>query len=371
MSRNLYYTGPPKFIIKGIMNSTALPQEIQNLTRARFADWLNAHNIAPYRADQVFKWLFVHRAESFDQMTNISKPVRTLLAESFIIGRLKIARTQQSADGTRKYLFELSDGEHIESVLIPEEDHFTLCVSTQVGCAQGCAFCMTAKKGFVRNLTPAEITGQVLGALKTLAPEERLTNIVLMGMGEPLANYDNVITSLDTICDGDCGLQFSTRRVTLSTSGLVPRMAPLGLATTVNLAVSLNATDNKTRDMLMPINKTYPIEVLLEACRTYPLSNRRKITFEYILMAGVNDSEKDALRLVKLLRSIKAKVNLIPFNEHEGAAFKRPDDAAIERFKQILHDRQYTVMTRQSKGADISAACGQLAADIKKYGQNK
>ncbi|MFZ5564440.1 MAG: 23S rRNA (adenine(2503)-C(2))-methyltransferase RlmN, partial [Thermodesulfobacteriota bacterium] len=300
------------------MKSTDLPRNIKDFTRRQFADWLAANGIAPYRADQVFKWIFVHRADAFDEMTNISKEIRGMLASCFSMEPLRVARTQQSADGTRKYLFALADGEHIESVLIPEEDHYTLCVSTQVGCAQGCAFCMTAKKGFVRNLTPAEITGQILDVRKTLDKEEKLTNIVLMGMGEPLANYDNVIASLDTITDGDCGLRLSTRRVTLSTSGLVPRMAQLGRDTTVNLAVSLNATDNATRDMLMPVNKTYPIEVLLEACRAYPLSNRRKITFEYILMAGVNDSEKDARRLVKLLRPIKAKVNLIPFNEHEA-----------------------------------------------------
>lgn len=345
-------------------------QNIQNFTRQQFADWLTENGVAPYRADQVFKWIFVHQVDSFDRMTNISKEIREFLASRFSMEGLRVAKTQLSADGTRKYLFTLSDGEHIESVLIPEEDHYTLCISTQVGCAQGCTFCMTAKKGFTRNLTPAEITGQIQGVQKTMDKNGRLTNIVLMGMGEPLANYAHVIASLDTITDSDCGLRLSTRRVTLSTSGLVPRLAQLGHDTTVNLAVSLNATDNKTRDMLMPVNKIYPIEVLLEACRAYPLSNRRKITFEYILIEGINDSEKDASRLVKLLRPIKAKVNLIPFNEHEGSPFKRPNEAAIERFKQILHDHNYTVMTRLSKGADISAACGQLAADIKKYGED-
>ncbi|MDY6825011.1 MAG: 23S rRNA (adenine(2503)-C(2))-methyltransferase RlmN [Thermodesulfobacteriota bacterium] len=337
-------------------------QDIKNYTKKQFQAWLAEHDIAAYRADQVYKWIYLHQAGGFDDMTNISKPVRALLADNFAIDRLLIEKKEHGADGTCKYLFRLADNRLIESVYIPEEGHATLCVSTQVGCAQGCAFCRTSEMGFIRNLTPAEIIAQIRDIRHdTKSAPHRLSNIVFMGMGEPLANYDNMLAAIDTITDGDCGLQFSTRRVTLSTAGLVPRIKTLGHETTVNLAVSLNATDNQTRDRLMPINKTYPIEALLAACRQYPLSHRRKITFEYILIRGVNDTPNDAERLAGLLAPIKAKINLIPFNEHPESPFRRPDNAAVEQFKQILHDRNYTVITRLSKGGDISAACGQLA----------
>ncbi|MDY6905184.1 MAG: 23S rRNA (adenine(2503)-C(2))-methyltransferase RlmN [Thermodesulfobacteriota bacterium] len=337
-------------------------QDIKNYTRKQFQTWLAAHDIAPYRAGQVYKWIYLHQADTFDEMTNIAKPVRALLGETFSIGRMCIAKREYSADGTCKYLFQLDDNHRIESVWIPEEGHATLCISTQVGCAQGCAFCRTADMGFIRNLTPAEIIGQIRDIRQDTASSPlRLSNLVFMGMGEPLANYDNVLSAIDTITDGDCGLQFSTRRVTLSTAGLVPRIKTLGHETTINLAVSLNATDNATRDRLMPVNKTYPIETLLAACRGYPLSNRRKITFEYILIRGQNDTLQDAEQLARLLAPIKAKINLIPFNGHDQSPFQRPDDTVIEQFKQILHDRNYTVITRLSKGQDISAACGQLA----------
>ncbi|MEW6079055.1 MAG: 23S rRNA (adenine(2503)-C(2))-methyltransferase RlmN [Thermodesulfobacteriota bacterium] len=342
--------------------------DIRDFSKEELVAWLSDHDIAPYRADQIFKWIYQHQADDFSAMTNISKPIRELLDRHFTISRLAIAKAQVSADGTRKYLFTLAAGNHIESVLIPEDGHDTLCISTQVGCAQGCRFCLTAASGFTRNLTPGEITGQILEVGRTLDKARRLTNIVLMGMGEPLANFGAVLTALKIITDGDDGMKFSTRRVTLSTSGIVPKIALLGRETKINLAVSLNATDNRTRDFLMPVNKTYPIESLLAACAAYPLSHRQKITVEYILIKGVNDSEADVARLIRLLRPLKAKINLIPFNEHRQSSFKRPDDSVIDRFKQALHDHHYTVMTRLSKGADISAACGQLSADIGQYG---
>ncbi|MFP4446592.1 MAG: 23S rRNA (adenine(2503)-C(2))-methyltransferase RlmN [Desulfosudaceae bacterium] len=349
------------------MTNPDAPQDIKDLSRQELADWLAARDIAPYRADQIMQWIYQHQVDDFARMTNISKAIRPVLAEHFTIDRLKIRDTRIAADQTQKFLFELADGRHIESVLIPEEGHATLCVSTQVGCAQGCRFCLTAARGFIRNLRPGEIIAQVRDIEKRVNPRARLTNIVLMGMGEPLANFTNVLTALDTITDGDCGLKYSTRRVTLSTAGLVPRLAELGRATKVNLAVSLNATDNATRDMLMPVNKKYPLEDLLRACAEYPLSKRRKITMEYILIRDVNDSEADARRLIRLLRPIRAKVNLIPFNEHPQSEFRRPDEAAIQRFKDLLHAHSYTVMTRLSKGAEICAACGQLEADIRQY----
>lgn len=345
---------------------TARP-DIMNWSKERLVEWLSDNDIAAYRADQIFKWIYQHQVDSFGDMTNIAKPVRELLDRHFVLGRLDVVKTQESADGTRKYLFGLKDGHHIESVLIPEDGHDTLCISTQVGCAQGCRFCLTACGGFTRNLTPAEIVGQIRDVDHGLDGSHRLTNIVFMGMGEPLANFNAVIDALGIITDGDNGMKFSTRRVTLSTSGLVPKMQALGRTSKINLAVSLNATDNRTRDFLMPINKTYPIEDLLAACAAYPLSHRRKITIEYILIRGINDTEADARRLIKLLHPVKAKVNLIPFNEHPQSEFRRPEANVIERFKQILHDHHYTVMTRLSKGADISAACGQLSADVNGY----
>jgi 23S rRNA (adenine2503-C2)-methyltransferase len=342
--------------------------DIKDWAREELTDWLKGHGVAAYRVDQIFKWVYQHQVDDFADMTNISKDIKGLLAENFTVNRLIVRKTQESADGTKKYLFALEDGACIESVLIPEEGHETICVSTQVGCAQGCRFCLTARNGFTRNLTPGEIIGQIRDVGNLLERGRKLTNIVFMGMGEPLANLKSVLAAIDVITDSDCGMKFSTRRVTLSTSGLVPGIKALGRATKINLAVSLNATDNRTRDSLMPINKKYPVEVLLAACAAYPLTHRQKITVEYILISGVNDTEQDARRLVKLLHPVQAKVNLIPFNEHPESGFKRPPAAVIERFKQILHDHHYTVMTRLSKGADISAACGQLSADEQQYG---
>jgi 23S rRNA (adenine2503-C2)-methyltransferase len=224
---------------------------------------------------------------------------------------------------------------------------------------------MTAKSGLIRNLTQAEIINQVLGVLKDVTGEKRLTNIVLMGMGEPLANYDNVIRAIHILTDNDSGLQFSTRRVTLSTCGLITKFDELGRDTKINLAISLNATDNPTRSMLMPINKKYPIEQLIEACARYRLAPRNKITFEYILIQDINDSIENANQLAKLLKPVKAKINLIPFNEHPASAFKRPKELVILKFQEVLHQKGYTSIIRRSKGQDISAACGQLSAKNK------
>jgi 23S rRNA (adenine2503-C2)-methyltransferase len=285
-----------------------------------------------------------------------------MLAQHFVIKRLKVAKLEISKDGSQKYLFKLSDGKHIESVLIPERDHYTLCVSSQVGCAQGCLFCLTAAGGFERNLTRAEIVAQVRDIKKELGDSEQLRNIVFMGMGEPLANYNNLVSALDTITNNDYGLRFSTRRITVSTAGLVPRFSSLGRDTKVNLAISLNATDNHTRSRLMPINRKYPLENLLKACRQYPLPAGRRITFEYILINGINDTKDDARRLAKLLQPIRCKINLIPFNRHAGCDFERPPESVTQAFFKILFDKNYTVIIRRSKGQDIAAACGQLRA---------
>jgi len=338
--------------------------DIKELSLYQLTSWLKDNGIEPYRASQILKWIYLKQADSFDIMTDLSKEVRKQLALSFSIRRLEQITTKESKDGSIKYLFRLHDGNYIESVLIPEKDHQTLCISSQVGCAQGCRFCLTAKDGFTRNLTKNEIVSQVRDVKKDHAGSKPLTNIVFMGMGEPLANYKNVINAVDTILDSSFGLGFSSRRITISTAGLVQKLSELGNETEVNLAVSLNATENETRSMLMPINRKYPIEKLLDACAKYHLKPRRRITFEYILLKGINDSTKDADRLVKLLRPIRAKINLIPFNEYEGSAFRRPEESIVSRFLEILHKNGYTAIIRHSKGQDICAACGQLRAKV-------
>jgi 23S rRNA (adenine2503-C2)-methyltransferase len=341
-------------------------ENIQNYTREELAKWLENKGSRSFRAGQIFKWIYLKHAQNFDEMTDLGKELRGLLTKNFYLSGLDLEDKQVSSDTTEKFLFRLGDGHHIETVLIPEKDHFTLCVSTQVGCAMNCQFCLTAKGGFKRNLTVAEIISQVRDARFFLVQKKidplKLSNIVFMGMGEPLANYDTLIKALQIILDTDYGMKFAARRVTVSTSGVIPKIAQLGLDTEVNLAVSLNAVDDKTRSRLMPINDKYPIAALLEACQKFTMKPRNKITFEYILIKGINDSREDALKLVKLLSPIRAKVNLIPFNEHEESSFKRPGSKQILSFLQILLDNDMTAMTRKSKGADISAACGQLKA---------
>ena len=341
--------------------------DIKDLSRQQLADWLETRGQRAFRTDQILRWVYLRQADGFEAMTNLGKPLRAELAAVFVNRRLQVESEAVSTDGSRKLLFRLHDGQHIETVLIPEKGHYTLCISSQVGCRQGCRFCMTAKGGWGRDLSSGEIVSQVRDVQHQVAVQGGLplTNIVFMGMGEPLDNYANVVKALEAITDGNWGLKFSTRRVTVSTAGLVPRLADLGRDTKVNLAVSLNATEDDTRSRLMPVNRRYPIADLMAACSRYPLPPRRKITFEYILMKGVNDSLADARRLVKLLRPIKAKVNLIPFNEHPGSDFKRPDANRIHQFQELLADHHYTAIVRHSKGQDIGAACGQLRAKLK------
>jgi 23S rRNA (adenine2503-C2)-methyltransferase len=336
--------------------------DLLEITREQLVSWLTDQEISAYRADQIQKWVYLRQADSFDVMTDISKDIRALLSKHFVIGRLETEMIESSRDGSRKYLFKLKDGKYIESVLIPERNHYTLCVSSQAGCAQDCRFCLTAVGGFERNLSRGEIVAQVRDIKKDLGDQKRLTNIVFMGMGEPLANYKDLVSAIGILTDNDVGLRFASRRVTVSTAGLVPKITALGRDTRVNLAVSLNATDNKTRNRLMPINCKYPLEKLMEACRQYLPAPGRRITFEYILIKGINDSVDDAERLAKLLRPIRCKVNLIPFNTYEGCDFERPAEAVIQAFYDILFAKNYTVIIRRSKGQDISAACGQLKA---------
>jgi 23S rRNA (adenine2503-C2)-methyltransferase len=339
--------------------------DIKELDCEQLVSWLKSHQIRPFRAAQILKWIYIRQAETFEEMTDLKKEVRSLISQHFSIDRLRIQAIEKSKDGSSKYLFTLHDGQQIESVLIPERNHYTLCISSQVGCAQKCRFCLTGKSGLIRNLTCGEIITQIRDVLYSHdSNAEPITNIVFMGMGEPLANYSQVVKALSLLTNNEYGVKIANHRITLSTAGLVPKILRLGQDTKINLAVSLNASDNLTRSHLMPINRTYPIEALLSACQKYPLPRGRKITFEYILIRGVNDSVEDANRLAEILRPIKAKINLIPFNEHFGCNFKSPLPETIWSFRQILINKHYMTIIRHSKGRDIMAACGQLRASV-------
>jgi 23S rRNA (adenine2503-C2)-methyltransferase len=337
---------------------------IKSLSREELQTRLLEMELKKYRADQILIATYTYHAQSFEEMTNIPKADRGPLSSAFFISTPNIVRTELSKDGTRKFLFQLEDAHTVESVLIPDVDRQTLCISSQVGCGQACRFCLTGSAGFTRDLKAYEIVDQALEVSRVLQQERkrRITNIVLMGMGESLANFDEVERAL-TVITSEKGLGFATRRVTVSTAGLVPEIARLGRSSVkVNLAVSLNATTDAVRDKIMPVNRRYPLQELLAACRRYPLEPRRRITFEYVLLRGVNDTEEDARRLAQLLRGIKCKVNLIPFNPFPGSVFERSDDAAVRRFQKILLDNHYITPVRESRGRDISAACGQLQA---------
>jgi 23S rRNA (adenine2503-C2)-methyltransferase len=293
-------------------------------------------------------------------MTTLSRDFRTKLSQIARISRPQIVKVQESKDGTKKALLRLEDGLFIESVLIPGKNNWTICVSTQAGCAMNCKFCLTARQGLKRNLNPSEIVGQLITLRNEIPQCPDIKNIVMMGMGEPLANYDNVLKAIKNFtCD--FGMGFSNRKVTVSTCGLAPQIVQLGLDICINLAVSLNAPDNDTRNKLMPINKKYPLEVLLDACRQYPMPGRRLLTFEYILMDGINSSIQDAKKLAALLKGQRCKLNLIVFNEYPGSPFQSPSQKTVEAFQQTLIDNHYTTMLRKSKGSDILAACGQLS----------
>jgi 23S rRNA (adenine2503-C2)-methyltransferase len=297
-------------------------------------------------------------------MTDLANDIRARLPELATFSRLQPAVVEESRDGSRKYAFILADGAVIESVLIPEEDRQTLCVSSQAGCAMGCRFCLTGAMGFRRNLRPAEMINQVYAVNEELHRKgTRLTNLVFMGMGEPLANLESLLAALDILMD-QRGLDFSSRRITVSTCGLVPNMRELGERAGVNLAVSLHSVRDETRSDLMPVNRTYDVETLLAACRDYPLANRRRIMFEYTLIAGLNDADADARLLARKLHGIPCKINLLPCNEAPGLPFSQPAEERIAAFQQILWDAGYTVLLRTSRGADISAACGQLAGKL-------
>ncbi|MGA7261947.1 MAG: 23S rRNA (adenine(2503)-C(2))-methyltransferase RlmN [Stellaceae bacterium] len=320
----------------------------------------------PFRARQLWHWIYRRGATDFTTMTSLSKPFRDKLAARYVLQRPAISRAIASVDGTRKWLLRFADGEEIETVHIPEDDRGTLCVSSQVGCTLTCSFCHTGTQRLVRNLASEEIVGQVMIARDALGEwpppqdDRQVTNIVLMGMGEPLYNYENVAAALKIVMDPE-GLSISRRKITLSTSGVVPMMRRCGAELAVNLAVSLHAVRDDIRDGLVPLNRKYPIAELLEACRSYPgASNARRITFEYVMLKGVNDSPGDARELVRLVAGIPAKVNLIPFNPWPGAPYECSSDAAIKAFSDIVFAAGYSAPVRTPRGRDILAACGQL-----------
>jgi 23S rRNA (adenine2503-C2)-methyltransferase len=311
-----------------------------------------------FRGKQLFKWIYGKKVSSFDEMTDISKKTREKLQRVARISRMDERTVQKSGDGTIKFLWGLEDGLQVESVLIPEESRQTLCISTQVGCPIDCDFCVTAKGGFARNLTKGEILGQIVQAA-FYCPEKPITNIVLMGMGEPLLNLDNVIDTMDTAQDPN-GLGLSHRKITLSTVGLIPQLEELGKRSRINLAVSLHGTTEEQRTAIMPINRKYSLEDLIAALKRFPLPNRKAVTIEYILLAGVNDSLDDAHRLARLLRGLRSKVNLIPYNKNPFTDYERPEDRDIVAFQEVLMDYGIHTIARLNRGGDIDAACGQL-----------
>ncbi|MCL4457254.1 MAG: 23S rRNA (adenine(2503)-C(2))-methyltransferase RlmN [Nitrospirae bacterium] len=332
---------------------------LKSLSKQELEAFIEELGLPAFRAKQILHWIYEKYAQSIQDITELSKDLREKLSEKAYISNLGLLDRQISKDGTEKFLFGLEDGETIESVLISDEDRLTLCISSQIGCAMRCRFCLTGKMGLKRNLDAHEIVDQIISANRIIKPR-KITNIVFMGMGEPLANFDNVTNALWRITEL---MNISPKRITLSTSGIAPKILEFPKkAPMVNLAISLNATTDEVRDYIMPVNKTYPLKVLLEACRKFPLPTRRRITFEYVMLKGMNDTPEDAKRLVKLLKGIPSKVNLIPFNPYEGSEFKRPDDESVLRFQNILIEGQLTALIRKSKGQDISAACGQLKA---------
>ena len=328
------------------------------LTRAELADSLDRD----FRATQIFEAVYAQWADDFDRITNLPKPLRTELRNRFDIGMPAIHRSFSSDDGTERYLLRFADGEMAETVFIPDGSRNTICVSSQVGCALACSFCLTGQLGFTRHLTAGEIVGQVILVQRLNVPSEKRDhfNVVLMGMGEPLHNYDNVMRALEILHD-PAGLGMSMSRITLSTAGLIPELERLSSEPLIpNLAVSVTGTTNENRDRLMPINRTYPIEALVSTLGRFPLKPRQRITFEYVLLRGITDSVQDARRVARAVEGIRAKVNLIPLNESPDLHLERSPDPDIRRFQQILEEAGVPTFIRKSRGSDISAACGQL-----------
>jgi 23S rRNA (adenine2503-C2)-methyltransferase len=344
-----------------IVRPDAAELELEELER-----YLVSIGAPKFHARQIFQWLYRRGETNFEAMTDLGRELRSQLASALTFSTPTVVKRERSDDGTMKVLLQLADGNFIESVFIPDTPSQTFCVSTQVGCAMRCAFCLTGKMGIVRNLTAGEIVGQVRVLLRELDMLGQRFNIVLMGMGEPLHNYDETMKALRILGD-EHGLAVAPRRVTLSTVGVLPALERLATEPFMpNLAISLHSTTEDQRDMLVPINRKYGLEDLLAACRRFPLKRRNRITFEYVMLKDVNDTPEDARRLVRLLHGIKGKVNLLPLNEAAGIPFERPSDARVDKFARILADHGITVSVRKSRGRDIRAACGQLITESTK-----
>jgi 23S rRNA (adenine2503-C2)-methyltransferase len=337
--------------------------DLAELERPALEALLETRGVEAFRARQIFRWIHRRGVTDIGAMTDLPRDLRATLADAFTLTTPVLVHRERSVDGTEKFLLRLADLRQIESVFIPDTPAMTFCISTQVGCAMACAFCLTGKMGLVRNLTAGEIVGQVRVLVDALDMRDARFNIVLMGMGEPLHNYDETMKALRMLAD-EHGLAVSPRRVTLSTVGLLPGLERLAKEPLMpNLAISLHAPTDVTRGELVPINKKYGIADIIAVCRKFPLKKRSRITFEYVLLAGVNDSADEARQLAKLLANVKAKVNLIPLNAAPGIPFERPSDQTIDRFAQILADHHILVSVRKSRGRDIRAACGQLIVE--------
>lgn len=348
--------------------SISMKTDLKNLTQEQLIHFVVSLGQPAFRAKQIMGWLYRPGITNFSQMTDIAKVFRTILEEKAYISHFTNPILEKASDGCVKFGFRLFDDSIIEAVLIPEPDRNTLCISSQVGCAMGCSFCLTGTLGFTRNLTPAEIVNQICSARDYLLAEpkdkligpDRVTNVVYMGMGEPLNNLDNVLASLSIITEQK-GLDLTARRITVSTCGIVPKLRELGEKSPVNLAISLHAVDDTTRRKLMPINDRYSVDELLAACHDFPMPKRKRIMFEYILLKGINDSNREARELARKLKGIPCKINLLPYNESPTLPYESPGMERLLAFQKILLDAHFTVFIRNSRGSDISAACGQLA----------
>ena len=351
-------------VVTNVRDTVTAPRtDLAELERRALEETLEARGHQPFRAHQIFQWIYRHGVTDVPAMTDLPRALRAQLAAEFVLTTPELAHRDRSIDGTEKFLLRLADGQRIESVFIPDTPSMTFCISTQVGCAMACAFCLTGKMGLIRNLTAGEIVGQVRVLAEALTMREARFNIVLMGMGEPLHNYDETMKALRILAD-EHGLAMSPRRITLSTVGLLPALERLAREPIMpNLAISLHAPTDAMRGELVPINRKYGVSDIIEACKRFPLKRRNRITFEYVLLAGVNDSPADARRLAKLLAGVKSKVNLIPLNAAAGIPFERPSDETVDRFAGILADHHLIVSVRKSRGRDIRAACGQLIVE--------
>ena len=349
------------------MQTTSSKINLLNLSRRDMEAFFSELGEKPFRATQLLKWLHQFGVDDFDAMTNLSKNLRSRLKEFTEIRVPRVVTDQKSDDGTHKWVLEIDSGNHIETVFIPEQGRGTLCVSSQVGCALACSFCSTAQQGFNRNLSTAEIIGQIWVANRALGFDPKgqriVSNVVMMGMGEPLLNFDNVVKAMDIMMD-DFAYGLSKRRVTLSTAGVVPAIDRLREVSDVTLALSLHAPNDKLRDELVPLNKKYPIQEVLAACKRYVGQDRRRITIEYVMLDGVNDSLEHAHELVRLLKNLPVKVNLIPFNPFPQTMYRRSSKMALDRFRDVLMQHNLTTITRKTRGDDIDAACGQLAGKV-------